>query len=168
MTWTVVYSLLQNFGFAAAASVALAFIAWPFLGEWLRKRIEAQVEEGVQKRLAIHQLTLDKELGAFQKQLERESDRARALLGKESADYSIYAQRRHDAITRLFEDFLRLEILATSFEDIRAPASSNLEQSRLTEFAFRLELSPEENSCHSKGCSTTENSTRWTIASHER
>jgi hypothetical protein len=136
--------LLRQFGFSATALVAIALALRPFLKQWLTKRIDAEVEEGLRQRLAAHQLSLDKEMEGFRKQLERESDRARALLNKEAVDYSIYAQRRHDAIARLFDELLHAEVRATSFGEYNVPASKHLEQSRFTAYTFTLELIPED------------------------
>jgi hypothetical protein len=80
----------------------------------------------------------------FRSLLVREGDRARSLLTKESTDYSIYAQRRHDAIVRLFDDLLRAEVLATDLSDFHFATAAQMEQSQFTQLTFALKLIPEE------------------------
>jgi hypothetical protein len=112
-------NLFQQFGTLTGMAIVLVAIARPLVVPWLNERIRAGVDEGVKKRLAAIQLDLDKELERHRATLQIEADRARSAFARDTTDFAIYAQRRHDAIVGLFADFQkaeRLMHLPTKFE----------------------------------------------------
>jgi len=109
---------------------------------WLEKLVDASVDE----RLAEHQLELDKDLEKHKSTLGRESERLRTHLQRVTTDYAIWAQRRHEAIARLFEEFLRLEVRATLWPDITPRAAELMHLSELSELVNAFAISAEARS----------------------
>ncbi len=103
--------------FAFFAGIARIFL-WPILQTYLQARITAGVDEAVRKRLAAFQLDLDKELEAHRNELGVAAEHIRASLARGTSDYAIYAQRRHDAVSNLYADFLRAEATTKNFRDL--------------------------------------------------
>ena len=97
---------------ALSAIFALPFLKW--VGDKVVARlIEAKVERSVKARLAASQFEFDKQLARVRSDLDREVERLRSTLSRESADFGIWANKRHDATASLFAEFLRCELKVT-------------------------------------------------------
>lgn len=92
----------------------------PVVKHWAMEHIRAGVDEAVSRRLAALQLDLDKDLERHRTDLSIAAERIRSSLSRAASDFSIYAQRRHDAVSNLFAEFLRCEALTNDQKDIRS------------------------------------------------
>jgi len=91
------------------------------------------VDEAVKKRLANHQLDLDKELEVHRASLIQQTESLKGTLQRSATDYSIYAQKRHAAVADLYAAFLRAQAKATDRMglDGGAPLADDVAQANL-------------------------------------
>ncbi len=122
---------LKQLGIFGVIAVGAFAIARPFVQAWLSRRIDAGVEEGLRKRLATHQLDLDKDLERHRATLAVDADRLRSSLERDTIDYGIYAAKRHEAIAGLFAEYLRAEVLITDMTDLVPQRADDVEDMQL-------------------------------------
>src|SRR3990170_4420185 len=123
-TADLVQSILQQLGIVGLFLIVAVAVLRPFLESWLNRRIEAGVEEGLRKRLAAFQHDLDKDLERHRSALSAEVQRG-------TIDFGIYAAKRHEALTTLFADFLRAEVLITDMSDLTPPPTEEVDEDAL-------------------------------------
>lgn len=136
-------AILQQLGFFSGYTAVLWLITRTPVTRWIERRVDAGVEEGLRKRLAAHQLDLDKDLERHRSTLAQDADRLRSNLERGTIDYSLYATKRHEAQARLFEEFLRAELLATDHSEVLAPDPQTSPEETISSWLQRLEQNPE-------------------------
>jgi hypothetical protein len=128
------FALTSESVWAAVVAVSATLPAGAFLAKMLLPAyINAKVDEAVKKRLAAHQLDLDKDLEAHKATLTRQTETLKGVLQRSATDYGIYAQKRHTAVAELFAAFLRAEAKANdrTGPEGGAPHANDVAQSNL-------------------------------------
>lgn len=135
--------VFRQFGLYSAFTLPVALLMRRLVATWLDRRVEAQVEEGLQKRVATHQLDLDKDLERHRSALAQDAESLRAALAKVTIDYGLYAAKRHEAQAKLFEEFLGAELLATDHSSLRVPDPESVAEGVVASWLHDREASPE-------------------------
>lgn len=141
----LISELLKQLGAFSIFALVLALVVKHPVQTWLTRRITSSIEENATLRLARSQLDLDKELEGFRSALNAEFERLRSRLGREAADYEIWAQKRHEATAKLFAEYLRAELSVTETPELPLPDHTDTNELELVSFVERSHLSKEAN-----------------------
>jgi hypothetical protein len=140
----VLPALLRQIGILSAYTVVVAALLKWFGEKIVTRYLESKIDEGVKRRTAQLQFDLDSRLATVRSELERDADRLRSQLTREASDFSIWAQRRHEATATLFATYLECEVLATNLSDFAVPILDDASHSDLLFLAERHAATPEE------------------------
>jgi hypothetical protein len=117
-------NIFGQIGFYSILTFVAVVVLRPLALHWIQELIKAGVDEAMKRRLATLQLDLDKDLERHRTELAVAAEHIRSSLARSTSDFSIYAQRRHDAIAGLFADVLRAEMLANDRSNLRDPENA--------------------------------------------
>ncbi len=129
---------LTQLGVLALSTLfALPFLKW-FGDKVVARLIDAKVDHSVKARLAASQFEFDKQLAGVRSDLDREVERLRSALARQSTDFGIWANRRHDATAALFADFLRCELKVTDLSAFTFQPTEGISDAELAAIVARF------------------------------
>ena len=119
--------------YSLAAVVLVPFARWLTL-RFVGKSIDARIDEGVQRRLAVFKAELDERATFLKSSLDREAERVRSALIRGASDFTIWAQKRHEATAGLFAAYLRCESKAVDLAEFAFSDSKSMSPETLAVF----------------------------------
>ena len=144
MPTDILRELAQAIGVNFLALAVVFGVGGLFGAPLVRAWIESRVRRDVEQRLQAHQGELDKDLERHKADLALVAESARASLAKSSADYALWAQRRHDSTAALFAELLRAEDTATTLHEFAMPLLDKTAEAQLLELLEKCKATPEE------------------------
>ena len=130
-------SFTSLLGSLALLALPLFAIVRALVLRYVEKSIDAKIEEGVQVRLVTFKAELDERATHLKSSLDREAERLRSALSREASDFSIWAQKRHEATAGLFAAFLRCETKAIDLREFALRDSESMSSQEITLFIER-------------------------------